>query len=86
MLRFPTAQILFLINYYLNYAAFQRKQPGIDVGFFAHIEPQNQQQFFNTARQVDVCVCQSAKYADELVAAGIRNVYIISPGVDLDLF
>ncbi len=78
----PTA----LINYYVNYHAFQGKQPGINIGFFTHIEPTEANIFFNTASQLDASVCMSSIYADELEKAGIKNIYLITPGVDLDIF
>jgi len=73
-----------LINYYINYHAFQGKQPGIDIGFYTHIEPNDSDRFFDTARQMDYCVCMSAVYAEELRKHDVQNIMLITPGVDLD--
>lgn len=77
------------INYYINYYAYQGPQPGIDIAFFTHVEervPSAAERFFQVAREVDVCVCMSTFYADMLQAQGIRNILVIKPGVDLELF
>lgn len=74
------------INYYINYCAFKEKQPGIDISFFTDIEPRNEILFFDVAQRSDVCVCMSARYADELCKAGIQNIHVISQGVDFELF
>ncbi len=77
------------INYYINYYAYQGPQPGIDIAFFTHVEervPSAAERFFQVAREVDVCVCMSTFYADMLQAQGIKNILVIKPGVDLELF
>jgi glycosyltransferase involved in cell wall biosynthesis len=72
------------INYYLNYTSYQGKQPGIDIGFFTHIEPSFYQGFFTIAEQMDYCICMSSLYANELYKKGVQNIFLICPGVDLD--
>jgi glycosyltransferase involved in cell wall biosynthesis len=76
------------IIYYINYSCFQEKSADIEVAYFAHMEADDvsRARFFNVARQINHCVCQSRAAADPLTQAGIDGVTIIPPGVDLDRF
>ncbi len=71
------------INYFINYAVFKRPTTGIDVALFTHPEPQGffADLFWKTAAQVDMPVCMTKKYVDELWDRGIASTYII-PGID----
>jgi glycosyltransferase involved in cell wall biosynthesis/tetratricopeptide (TPR) repeat protein len=77
------------INYYVNYAAYRGGVGGHQAGFFTHVEeraPGMPERFFRVARQMDVAVAMSERYAAQLREAGIRDVRVITPGVDLDRF
>ncbi len=76
----------FRINYYMNFAAFCGKQPGIDIGFLTYIEPTNKTLFLETINKMDINICISQRYAIKLVEDGVRNIHVIEPGVDLDNF
>jgi glycosyltransferase involved in cell wall biosynthesis len=77
-------------QYYINYSARSRRVSPIEVAFFTHSERDEaaRRRYFDTAAEVDHCVCMSAKYANELIEHGIpeEKVTIIAPGVDLDVF
>lgn len=76
------------IQYYVNYSARSRRVSPIEIGFFTHSEREDaaRRRYFAAAHEVDHSVCMSRRYADELAAAGVKNVTTISPGVDLDEF
>ena len=67
------------INYFINYAVMKRKTTGFDIGYFTHPEPDGE--FYHKAQLVDLAICQSAKYTQDLKERGIPVVNI-SPGVD----
>ena len=67
------------INYFINYAVMQRTTGGIDIGYFTHPEPDGE--FYKKAKLVDLAICQSEKYTQDLRGRGIPVVHI-SPGVD----
>jgi glycosyltransferase involved in cell wall biosynthesis len=78
------------LQYYINYSARSRRVSSTEIAFFTHSErdPNARQRYFDAARDVDHCVCMSARYAQELIEAGIPvdKVTTIAPGVDLDEF
>ncbi len=76
------------INYYITFACRKAPMPTLEMGFFAHMEqtPDLQRLFFDTARELDLCVCMSATYSTLLTANGIDTVVTIPPGVDHDRF
>jgi len=90
--RLPYAEIVETpstdLTYYLNYSAFQSRHAKAEVAFFTHIEdaPEARSRFFETARAVDACVCHSAPSQQALLSAGVANVQVIPPGVDLESF
>lgn len=77
------------INYYVNYSAFRGASGTLDVGFFTHVEeraPEARKRFFDVARQMTASVAMSSRYAERLREAGVANVHVITPGVDLERF
>ena len=72
------------INYYITFACRKTPMPTLEMGFFAHMEQsaELQQLFYDTAGQLDLCVCMSATYSRLLTAKGISTVVTIPPGVD----
>jgi glycosyltransferase involved in cell wall biosynthesis len=78
------------LQYYINYSARSRPVGSLEVAFFTHseIEPNARRRYFDAAREVDHCVCMSARYARELIDSGIapEKVSTIAPGVNLDEF
>jgi hypothetical protein len=78
------------IQYYINYSARSRRVSPVEIAFFTHSEINEtaRRRYFDTAAEVDHCVCMSAKYAQELIEHGIpeEKISIIAPGVDLDAF
>jgi glycosyltransferase involved in cell wall biosynthesis len=76
------------IQYYLNYSARKKRISPVEIAFFTHSEqtPSARARYFEAAREVDVPVCMSRRYADELREAGIGAVETIAPGVDLEEF
>ena len=81
----PTAAI----NYYMNYSAWRGEPAGRKAAFFTHVEervPEAARRFFDVAREMDVAVAMSDRYADQLRQAGVGRVEVIVPGVDLQRF
>lgn len=80
----PTAGL----RYYLNYSAWRERLPGVDVGYFTHVEDDAgaEARFFEVAVNVDHCVCHSARYEARLREHSVDAVTTISPGVDLTRF
>ncbi len=76
------------IQYYMTYATWKSRISRIEVGYFAHMEPDDRtkKKFFDVARSVDFCVCHSAPYETILRDEGIEAVKTIPPGVDLQSF
>lgn len=78
------------VHYYINYSARSRRVSPVEIAFFTHSEMDEaaRRRYFDTAAEVDHCVCMSARYAQELIEHGIpeKKVSIIAPGVDLDAF
>jgi glycosyltransferase involved in cell wall biosynthesis len=76
------------IQYYITYSCRYRRISPIEVGYFAHLEPEGEayEKFFRTAKEVDYCISHAELYAHTLREHGIANVTAISPGVDLDRF
>lgn len=77
------------VNYYVNYSAWRPGAPGRSAAFFTHIEeraPQAAARFTDVARRVDLAVCMSDRYAATLREAGVANVRVVTPGVDLSRF
>jgi len=77
------------INYYMNYAAYRGGVGGHQAGFFTHVEeraPGMPERFFRVAKAMDVAVAMSERYAQQMREAGIKDVRVITPGIDLDRF
>lgn len=76
------------LHYYINYSCRRRRAGPVEIAFFTHSERDEtaRKRYFDIARDVEHSVCMSRKYADELAAAGIKDVTTITPGVDLDAF
>lgn len=76
------------LQYYITYSSRRSRVSPIEVGYFAHLEkdPATAKLFFDTAAEVDFCVCHAEIYAQKLKDAGIETVRTIPPGVDLDVF
>ncbi|MEZ5319970.1 MAG: glycosyltransferase [Vicinamibacterales bacterium] len=77
------------VNYYVNYAAHRGPVGRRQAAFFTHVEeraPEAATRFFDVARQVHASVAMSARYARQLREAGVQDVRVITPGVDLDRF
>jgi len=77
------------INYYVNYSAFKASTGGTDIAFFTHIEeraPEAARRFFDVAKEMTASVAMSERYAERLRDAGVSDVRVITPGVDLDRF
>jgi glycosyltransferase involved in cell wall biosynthesis len=76
------------MHYYITHAARRRRRSPLELAFFTHLEPDpsTARKFFETALDVEHCVCQSALYATMLRDAGVTAVTIIPPGVDLATF
>jgi glycosyltransferase involved in cell wall biosynthesis len=75
----PTPGVL--LAYYVNYALYQGPSGLVDVGFFTHLD--EEQQFLERARRMDFCVSMSRLYADWLLAQGVRHVAHIPMGFDV---
>ena len=77
------------INYYMNYAAYRGGVGGHQAGFFTHVEeraPGMPERFFRVAKAMDAAVAMSDRYALQMREAGIKDVRVITPGIDLDRF
>jgi glycosyltransferase involved in cell wall biosynthesis len=76
------------IQYYLTYSTYQERLSPIEIAYFTHLEEDERAQakFFEVAKQVDYSVCMSRIYADLLKKETQRDVRIIGPGVDTDVF
>lgn len=76
------------IQYYVTYSCRHRRLSPVEVAYFAHLEPEGEarQRFFDTAREVEHCVCHARLYEGMLRDCGIESVTTISPGVDLERF
>jgi glycosyltransferase involved in cell wall biosynthesis len=77
------------IQYYLNYAEYDRRTSPLEFAFFTHIEESDEglvRRFFEVAANVDVAVCLSQKYAAVLRAHDVKNVFVVHAGVDLEHF
>jgi glycosyltransferase involved in cell wall biosynthesis len=76
----------FDINYYINYNLFEKKSKAFDIGWFTHIDEDNEElknKFFWAASMVDYCICHSRRYEKILKQKGFRNkVITITPGID----
>ncbi|WP_374550493.1 glycosyltransferase [Sphingobium yanoikuyae] len=74
------------LQYYMTYSSFKRKVSKIEIGFFAHLELQEEarDKFFNVAEQMDHCVCMAKLYENIVRDHGVNKVSTISPGVDFD--
>jgi hypothetical protein len=78
--RSPQASVSTRLVYYVNYALYERPSGLVDVGFFTHLD--DNQQFLPRARSLDFCVCMSRLYADWMLAQGIRSIVHIPMGFD----
>ncbi|SHK39555.1 Glycosyltransferase involved in cell wall bisynthesis [Roseomonas rosea] len=76
------------IQYYVTYSCRTKRLSPVEVGYFAHLEPEGEarERFFETARAVEHCICHARLYEGVLREAGVENVTTISPGVDLETF
>lgn len=76
------------LHYYINYSCRRRRAGPVEIAFFTHSERDEaaRKRYFDIAADVEHSVCMSRRYADELKAAGIKDVTTITPGVDLDSF
>lgn len=77
------------VTYYLNYSAFRHRASPMQAAFFTHVEekvPAAARRFFEAARAMDASVAMSRRYAEALRDAGVSDVRVITPGVDLDRF
>jgi len=76
------------IQYYVTYSCRHRRLSPVEVAYFAHLEPEGEarQRFFDTAREVEHCVCHARLYEGMLRDSGVEGVTTISPGVDLETF
>ena len=67
------------VNYFINYAVMARTTAKFDSAWFTHPEPDGQ--FHQTARAVDLAICNCDIYRDELRALGVAAETVL-PGVD----
>ena len=76
------------VVYRMPYMTFKERQAETEIAYFTHLEadPIKAARFWSVAKSVDHCTSQSKKYAALLSEAGIYNVTITSPGVDLEKF
>ncbi|MBP0446992.1 glycosyltransferase [Roseomonas sp. SSH11] len=76
------------IQYYVTFSSRSKRLSPVEVGYFAHLEPEGEarERFFDTARAVEHCICHARLYEGVLRDAGIGQVTTISPGVDLETF
>ena len=77
------------ILYYMTYGTWKKRRIApVEIGYFAHLEPvgEARDKFFNTAANVDHCICHSQLYENLLREHGVNNVTTIPPGVDIDRF
>src|SRR4051794_41435439 len=77
------------IQYYINYNEWQERISPVEFAFFTHVdedEPFWKKRFFDVAGKIDIAISMSERYAQVLREAGVAQVHVISPGVDLDRF
>ncbi len=76
------------IQYYVTYSCRHRRLSPVEVAYFAHLEPEGEARarFFDTAREVEHCVCHARLYEAVLRETGVEQVTTISPGVDAATF
>ena len=77
------------ILYYMTYGTWKKRRIApVEIGYFAHLEPvgEARDKFFNTAANVDHCICHSQLYENLLREHGVNNVTTVPPGVDIDRF
>lgn len=67
------------INYFINYAVMRRTTSKLDAAWFTH--PEDDGLFWDTARHVDLAVCNCDRYCRLIRKMGIDAETII-PGVD----
>lgn len=72
------------IVYYMTYSCRKAPFPGVEIGYFTHIEEglPAEQVFYDRAQEMDACVTQADLYRDILHNRGIENVVTIPCGVD----
>ena len=74
------------INYFINYALYKRKNRGIDIALFTHLEEDIENKklaeyFIAVAKQVDYSIFMTPKY--EKICKNICNASsVIIPGID----
>lgn len=76
------------VQYYITYSTWRQRVSPIEVAFFTHLEQdaKARDHFFEVARTVDHCLCQS-RFCEQIIRdAGVEAVTTISPGVDLAMF
>lgn len=81
----PTAPI----QYYLNYNERDERVSPLEFGFFTHVDeddPFYKKRFFDVAAEIDIAISMSERYSAVLREAGVANVHLVTPGVDLALF
>ncbi|MCG7394454.1 glycosyltransferase [Microvirga sp. ACRRW] len=76
------------VQYYLTYSTHQERLSPVEIAYFTHLEEDERAKakFLDVANQVDYSVCMSHIYADLLKKETQREVRIIGPGVDIDVF
>lgn len=70
--------------YYMTYASRKQPYPGVEIGYFTHIEEglPAEQLFYDCARDMDACVTQADRYRTVLEERGVDCVTTIPCGVD----
>jgi glycosyltransferase involved in cell wall biosynthesis len=80
------------VNYHINQQGYRKRTNKIDVVYFTHFENYSkdcftrEEHFLWAAKTCDYCVCHAEKYAEYLKSHGVKNITVISPGIDFDLF
>jgi glycosyltransferase involved in cell wall biosynthesis len=76
------------IQYYVTYNVRRERVSSIEIALFTHLETAEpvRKKFFSVAHEVDRCVCMSEFYKTVLADDGVRDIEVINPGVDLDLY
>lgn len=74
------------INYFINYALYKRKNRGIDVALFTHLEEDIENKnlaeyFISVAKQVDYSIFMTPKY-EKLCKNICKATSVIIPGID----
>lgn len=76
------------LTYFINYAIAKPVNSKKTAALFTHIEkavPQLKEKFFQTAKEVDICISLCKKY-EKIIKNINPNTFVISHGIDINIY